>query len=868
MSNSTSSIPPYDLATNWGIYELFITILPLISFLLFAVPFSLYRRSLFEDLYDKEKDSHVKMDPMHISPDYEQGAKIRLKRKQPKMRPFREKKCVSPNVVVRISDAKEEIVKWREKLEREKEGKEKVETAEAAKKNEVHNPMPSTSHELEMTRMEEGDSFEKGNTKDDGDDKKNIRLVTENPEDKVQFAMISYASDLKKSIVGCWQLLQVLDCLEGEDGFEYVWWDWLVIVDDEEKGYYYVQMEFEEAMKWASDNATKVAIVWPTVQCAMAYLNRPWCCSEILSAVKNDKHCIYASMPITCKWIERKKEKLTIEDMVEIVEDDEEGNKGRDSDEGEEGDVVDRIPHSAICGRRSSGREGSTNEVVGRESLLIGENPPERSSASMRLSSILAKIKEVLQDSEYPESEDGGADLFLESTRLLLGLKSWEEVQAYRYTIYISMYFYMFIIVFGFYGFYYTGIQSLLAEIYVIGGNMPYENGLRALGLSKEDYEKSNVNSSPFLYTPDMPIERVGFFSLLAIARYMCLLLLVLAFSKLKMNYLVIQHPVYLVKKMKSALKHGDADQAMPLFLSGDHLNGVMYDIGDSVSCAMQLNPPKEDVYKDVFQQGYTFQQATLKWHQQYEKYCEKYTFQGILKWCEKNTQDSKTSFPDLIETIKTKRKLPFKASWIDGEESEIYIPTISHHTDKPLGFKYKPTLFISEKVKEFLAGTSEFNDIPYNIEDCEKLEIVKLKSILTFGTGFTDDPICWYIRSYGVIFSFLNFIVWYAGIRGTPEGPTKSFLILLTPLFNTFVCLYITHLYSSGTLTYVGDIFQLFYLCGEVMLLQLLILGNAIGIAETENAKDLKIFIGLLYIVSLAPLYRQVSSNSFRLIV
>ena len=89
--------------------------------------------------------------------------------------------------------------------------------------------------------------------------------------DRGVFCMISYVSILKRTEQGLTYLLQVLDKVE-TFGYEYIWWDFLVIDMNEP----YVQSDFEVAMSWATTSATEIAVCWPTLDDAKFYLNRPW----------------------------------------------------------------------------------------------------------------------------------------------------------------------------------------------------------------------------------------------------------------------------------------------------------------------------------------------------------------------------------------------------------------------------------------------------------------------------------------------------------------------------------------------------------------------------------------------------------------
>ena len=205
------------------------------------------------------------------------------------MIPFEERVCCAPGVLVRIDEAKIALV---EKLV---EGKE----AENSRNNKsicgvkVY-PTSASKDKCQVDGNSEVTVAENGG---------NLHTATplwtrviesdfnakEKSKSKVKFAMISYKSVLKKSDEGVQSLLQVLDLLKS-DGFEYIWWDWLVINDDIE----YSQPLFEECMKWALLEASKVAVVWPTMRDAFDYLDRPWCVNELINAIHRNRHCIYS----------------------------------------------------------------------------------------------------------------------------------------------------------------------------------------------------------------------------------------------------------------------------------------------------------------------------------------------------------------------------------------------------------------------------------------------------------------------------------------------------------------------------------------------------------------------------------------------
>jgi len=117
---------------------------------------------------------------------------------------------------------------------------------------------------------------------------------------KTPFVMISYNAGLRKNglndekIETCPHGRAAIDSLLQQlqaQGWEYVWWDWIVCND--EHGVY-VQQEFESAMTWAQESAYEVAVLWPKPSDALAYMARPWCLSEILACTRRGAHLVYS----------------------------------------------------------------------------------------------------------------------------------------------------------------------------------------------------------------------------------------------------------------------------------------------------------------------------------------------------------------------------------------------------------------------------------------------------------------------------------------------------------------------------------------------------------------------------------------------
>lgn len=104
------------------------------------------------------------------------------------------------------------------------------------------------------------------------------------------FVMISYCTALKKH--GRAAIDSLLQQLQAQ-GWEYLWWDWMVINDmnDDDN---YVQAEFESAMTWAQSSAYEVVVLWPKPSDALAYMERPWCLSEILACTSRGAHVVYS----------------------------------------------------------------------------------------------------------------------------------------------------------------------------------------------------------------------------------------------------------------------------------------------------------------------------------------------------------------------------------------------------------------------------------------------------------------------------------------------------------------------------------------------------------------------------------------------
>ena len=108
------------------------------------------------------------------------------------------------------------------------------------------------------------------------------------------FVMLSYQAVLKDSQYNRDALKEMLERLK-EEGWTYLWWDWLVI----DPTYAYQQEEFEKAMKWASDYCTMMAIAWPTVKDGLNYLSRPWCVAESIIGCERKVHCFYVREDFT-----------------------------------------------------------------------------------------------------------------------------------------------------------------------------------------------------------------------------------------------------------------------------------------------------------------------------------------------------------------------------------------------------------------------------------------------------------------------------------------------------------------------------------------------------------------------------------------
>ena len=110
----------------------------------------------------------------------------------------------------------------------------------------------------------------------------------------VPFAMISYVSALKNSPQGRTDLLEMLELVKA-DGYEYIWWDWLVIINPPAgQPSNYKQAEFEKTMSWATNHANIVAICWPTYGAAYSYLSRPWCIAELLCSTSRGVFRVYS----------------------------------------------------------------------------------------------------------------------------------------------------------------------------------------------------------------------------------------------------------------------------------------------------------------------------------------------------------------------------------------------------------------------------------------------------------------------------------------------------------------------------------------------------------------------------------------------
>jgi len=110
---------------------------------------------------------------------------------------------------------------------------------------------------------------------------------------RTPFVMISYNSKLKDKEAyphGPESITALLLHLRAA-GWQYVWWDWLVI---NEGVHQYVQADFEHAMTWAQNSAYEVAVLWPYARDAATYLSRPWCLSEILACTSRGAHTIYS----------------------------------------------------------------------------------------------------------------------------------------------------------------------------------------------------------------------------------------------------------------------------------------------------------------------------------------------------------------------------------------------------------------------------------------------------------------------------------------------------------------------------------------------------------------------------------------------
>jgi len=104
------------------------------------------------------------------------------------------------------------------------------------------------------------------------------------------FVMISYNTALKKH--GRAAIDSLLQQLQAQ-GWEYLWWDWMVINDMNDDANY-VQAEFESAMTWAQSSAYEVVVLWPKPSDALAYMERPWCLSEILACTSRGAHVVYS----------------------------------------------------------------------------------------------------------------------------------------------------------------------------------------------------------------------------------------------------------------------------------------------------------------------------------------------------------------------------------------------------------------------------------------------------------------------------------------------------------------------------------------------------------------------------------------------
>ena len=106
--------------------------------------------------------------------------------------------------------------------------------------------------------------------------------------------MISYVSSLKFHQQGRTDIIAVIEQLQHE-GYEYLWWDWLVIINSKwPQPSNYKQAEFEQTMMWATNHSAVIAIAWPTYPSAYAYLERPWCVAELLCATRRGVHRIYS----------------------------------------------------------------------------------------------------------------------------------------------------------------------------------------------------------------------------------------------------------------------------------------------------------------------------------------------------------------------------------------------------------------------------------------------------------------------------------------------------------------------------------------------------------------------------------------------
>ncbi len=124
-------------------------------------------------------------------------------------------------------------------------------------------------------------------------------------DDDTPFVMISYNSKLKNERYphGHNAIISLLQQLE-TDGWEYLWWDWMVTNDRDDFFNTYDQKDFEPAMFWAQDHAFEVIVLWPKPSDALDYLQRPWCLSEILACTKRGTHVVYSQA--TDFWLSKK----------------------------------------------------------------------------------------------------------------------------------------------------------------------------------------------------------------------------------------------------------------------------------------------------------------------------------------------------------------------------------------------------------------------------------------------------------------------------------------------------------------------------------------------------------------------------------